>query len=106
MNFIDFLNSPLNLWKIEYRIHATRRMFERDIDEVDILYLLENGAVIEKYSSDFPFPSVLVNGTDENGRALHAVDALDAKLQRLYLITVYKPDQKKWRDHFSRRIKR
>jgi hypothetical protein len=62
--FVDRLNSPLTEWTIEYRVHVTRRMFERDIDEADILFLLETGFIIEEYLKDYPFPSVLVNGRD------------------------------------------
>ena len=101
--FIELLNSPLSKWTIEYRVHATRRMFERDIDEADILSLLEKGTVIEEYSKDYPFPSVLINGYDQSGRALHTVVAIDSHLKRLYLITTYEPDPNKWVDNFSRR---
>ena len=38
--FIERIDSPLTEWTIEYRVHATRRMFERDIGEADILFLL------------------------------------------------------------------
>lgn len=70
-----------------------------------ILFLLENGYVIEEYLQDYPFPSVLVNGSAQNGRALHAVVGIDAKSQRLYLITTYEPDPNRWADGFSGRIK-
>lgn len=78
-------------------------MFERDIDERDILFLLKNGVIIEEYLKDYPFPSVLVNGCNRDGRALHAVVAIDSQSRRLYLITTYEPDPNKWTDNFSRR---
>jgi len=80
-------------------------MFERDIDEADILFLLETGVVIEEYVKDYPFPSILVNGRDRDGRALHTVTGVDLQSQRLYLITTYEPDPNKWIDNFSRRTK-
>ncbi|MCG8606526.1 DUF4258 domain-containing protein [bacterium] len=101
--FIEHLNPPLDEWTIEYRVHATRRMFERDIDETDILFLFETGIVIEEYSEDYPFPSVLVNGRDRDGRPLHIVVGIDSQSRRLFLITTYEPDPKKWIDKFSRR---
>ena len=101
--FTDHLKSPLTEWTIEYRVHATRRMFQRDIDEADILSLLETGIVIDEYSKDYPFPSVLVNGRGRNARALHAVVGIDSQSHRLYLITTYEPDPDKWDNDFSRR---
>lgn len=86
--FLQYLNSHLSEWTVEYRVHATRRMFERDINETDILFLLKTGDIIEEYLQDFPFPSVLVNGRDPKGRVLHAVVGIDSRSQRtdgLYL---------------------
>ncbi|MFQ5639579.1 MAG: DUF4258 domain-containing protein [bacterium] len=103
---IERLSSPLTEWTIEYRVHATRRMFQRDIEEADVLFLLETGTVIEEYLKDYPFPSVLVNGCDQESRALHAVIGIDSQSKRLYLITTYEPDPHKWIDNFSRRTKK
>jgi len=103
--FIELIDSPLTEWTIEYRVHATRRMFERDIGEADILFLFETGIIIEEYLKDYPFPSVLVNGRDRDGRVLHILVGIDSQRQRLYLITTYEPDPNKWTDNFSRRIK-
>ena len=47
---------------IEYRLHSTRRMFERDISNEDINNLLNNGKIIEHYPDDYPLLSFLLNG--------------------------------------------
>jgi len=91
-------------WDIRYRVHATRRMFSRSVSEEDIICLLDNGNIIEDYEDDFPFPSVLLNGVSAKGRPLHAVIGIDVELKRLYIITVYEPDPRKWIEDYSRRI--
>ena len=62
---------------IEYRIHATMRMFRRDIHENDVEYVLNNGDIIEQYDNDFPLPSLLINGRTPAGRPLHIVAAIN-----------------------------
>jgi hypothetical protein len=43
-----------------FRIHAVERMFERDISVEDVRRVLSEGAVIEDYPEDTPFPSRLI----------------------------------------------
>lgn len=98
-----YIGSSIDSWAIEYRVHATQRMFNRRIAEKDVLLLLEEGNIIEEYQGDFPFPSVLINGSAKD-RPLHAVVGIDADSRRLYLITIYEPDSKKWSQNYSKRI--
>ena len=99
----EYIGSPLDAWTIEYRVHATQRMFKRGLDEKDVTVLLARGTIIEDYHDDFPFPSVLINGVSNDNRPLHAVVGIDADMHRLYLITIYEPDPEKWSDNFTRR---
>ena len=100
----DYLGSSFDKWSIVFRVHATKRMFSRRIDNDDVSNLLENGAVIEEYQDDFPFPSVLLNGLSNDHRPLHAVIGIDAESFRLYVITIYRPDPERWRNNFTKRI--
>ena len=99
------IGSAIEDWEIVYRIHATRRMFERDISEEELMDVLINGHVIENYPDDTPFPSALVNGITAKGRHIHVVIANDIATKRLYVITVYVPSSSKWSENFSRRVK-
>jgi len=90
-------------WEIVYRIHATHRMFERNISEDDILLVLEQGTIIEEYKDDFPFPSILINGLSIAEQPLHVIVGIDHSEKRLYTTTTYEPDAHKWMDNFSRR---
>ena len=88
---------------IEYRLHSTRRMFERDITEKDIENLLVNGSIIEEYPDDYPLPSILLNGHTVKSKPLHVVIAINEPQQKLVVITTYIPDLNKWMENFSRR---
>jgi len=100
----EYLGSALDAWTIEYRVHATRRMFKRRIEEKDLMQLLTVGTIIEDYQDDFPFPSVLVNGVSSDNRPLHAVVGIDDDSCRLYLITIYEPDPEKWSENYNKRL--
>jgi len=102
--FIEYLAGNLADYVIEYRVHATRRMFQRHISQRDIECLLTHGQVIESYDKDYPLPSVLLNEHRVAKRPLHAVVGINVAERKLVLITVYEPDPLRWTDHFSRRI--
>jgi len=93
---------PLN-YEIVYRIHATKRMFQRSISEEDAEEVLCNGHIIEDYPDDYPFPSVLMNGLTKTGKYIHCVAGIDYANRRIYIITLYDPDADKWLDTFSKR---
>lgn len=102
--FRQTITYPIKELEIVYRIHATRRMFERNISEKDIAFVLDTGQVIESYENDTPFPSVLINGKDLTGQYIHLVVAMDIAEKRLYIITAYRPDPTVWENDFNRRI--
>jgi hypothetical protein len=101
-----WLKDSVENWDIQYRIHATKRMFERDFNESDILECINNGTIIETYSNDFPFPSILLNGKTNTARPIHIVIGIDIIEKRLYIITIYEPDLKKWGNDYQLRIKK
>lgn len=103
--FSEYIDIQLDDCKMVYRVHATQRMFERGVSDLDVWAVLRNGHVIKEYADDYPLPSCLVCGADENGRTLHVVAALDASTGTIYVITAYIPDAKKWDDNFTRRRK-
>ena len=102
--FENFIGESIIGWDLQYRVHATQRMFQRNLSEDELIQALETGFVIENYQSDFPFPSVLVNGKTKDNRPVHLVVGIDKLSKRLYIITVYEPDSKKWLDDYNRRI--
>lgn len=102
--FTELLKGNPVDYAIEYRVHATRRMFQRRIDAEEVAFLLTHGQVIERYDEDFPLLSVLLNGHTAAKRPLHVVVGINMDEQRLVIITTYEPDTLQWADDFSRRI--
>ena len=90
-------------YKISYRLHATERMFAREISDKDVEYLLSHGEIIEHYDDDYPLPSLLINGYTAHKRPLHLVVAINEQEKQLIVITVYEPNPIKWLNNFSRR---
>lgn len=87
-----------------YRTHAIERMFQRDVNEEDVEYVVRNGEIIENYPDDYPYPSCLVLGYFKN-RALHVVYATD-EAENVIVITVYEPTVEKWMEDLKTRRER
>jgi hypothetical protein len=90
-------------FEIAYRLHASKRMFERSVSNDDVEYVLKHGEIIENYDDDYPLPSVLLNGVTRNQRPLHLVVAVNEDEKQIIIITVYEPNPIKWLNNFSRR---
>lgn len=104
MILANAIEGELSDYSIEYRVHASRRMFQRDILEDDVEFILENGSIVERYDEDYPLPSLLLNGRASADRQLHVVVAVNSSERKLVIITTYEPDSLKWTDSFSRRL--
>ena len=102
--FTELLKGNLLDYAIEYRVHATRRMFQRHIDAEEVVFILTHGHVIERYDEDFPLPSMLLNGRTAAKRPVHVAVGVNVDDQTLVIITTYEPDALQWADDFSRRI--
>jgi hypothetical protein len=100
----NIVNGHISDYDIEYRIHATQRMFRRDIHEDDIEWVLKNGEIIERYDDDFPLPSLLINGQTSVKRPLHLITAINHTERKIIIITAYEPDALRWTDNFGRRL--
>jgi hypothetical protein len=86
-----------------YRVHAIERMFQRDVSEEEVEYVVKLGETIESYLDDQPYPSCLVLGYVDM-RPLHIVYAKDEN-NTVIIITVYEPTLDKWSDDFKTRRK-
>jgi Domain of unknown function (DUF4258) len=87
---------------VVYRVHAIRRMFEREIAEADVQKALSEGEQIAAYPDDVPYPSRLLLGWC-GSRPLHVVVAYNTQDDEQIVITVYEPDPVQWEDGFRRR---
>ena len=89
--------------RVYYRRHALQRMFERKIEPEEVERTLLEGRVIEEYPDDTPYPSFL-KMTGSPDKILHVVYAVNETGEYI-VITVYRPDPRKWEDDFSKRKK-
>jgi len=88
--------------RLIYRMHALRRMFERDIRAGDVERVVRSGEVIEDYRDDHPYPSRLLLGFVES-RPLHVVAAENRVNDETIIVMVYEPDRSYWDDAFRQR---
>jgi hypothetical protein len=99
----DLLGGDLDAYRIEYRTHATRRMFERGLFNEDIERIFVEGEIIEDYEEQPPFHHLLLNGRARFGVPAHVVVVVDTSTKRLSIITTYEPNPLKWTADFKRR---
>ncbi|MCD6100433.1 MAG: DUF4258 domain-containing protein [Candidatus Marinimicrobia bacterium] len=94
----------MKLRRIQFRLHAIRRMFGREISDEEVLKVIREGEVIEEYPNDEPYPSMLILGF-VNDRPIHVVLAVNEEESMGIVVTAYQPDPSLWRDNFRRRRK-
>ena len=90
------------LERLVFRIHAIRRMLERNIPTDEVKEILRTGKVIENYPHDKPYPSYLILGRLLH-RPIHVVAADNTPDGETVVITVYEPDLTQWDSKFERR---
>ena len=98
----DFLEEDLEAYDVEYRVHATRRMFERQVFGEDVDKILSEGQIIERYDEDLPLRHFLISGRVA-GRPLHVAVIVSLVEKRITVITVYEPERHRWTRDFSKR---
>ena len=100
--------NQIRLWNVRksssLAMPFSQRMFEKNIDEEDIVVVIQEGKVIENYPDDMPHPSRLILG-NIGGKPLHLVVAFDSKSGTCYVVTVYHPDPELWEPDFKKRRK-
>lgn len=94
---LDKIKFSVTQTNIVWQKHSLQRMLERDISRQEVKDAILNGVVIENYSDDYPFPSVLVAYINKT-KPLHVVIAYDEESLISYVITAYIPDDKHFKD--------
>jgi len=101
MTFLEKISLSVKEEKISWKKHALVRMFERGISREEVKYVILNGEVIENYSEDYPFPSVLIAYVSNGHRPLHVVASYNDS--HCYVITAYEPDEKRFENNLKNR---
>ncbi len=95
MNIEDIINAIENS-RVIITDHADEEAVNDSLTYEEIYYSVLNGEIIERYPKDKPYPSFLIFGKNFSGEPIHSVWALNPENLWVVLITVYRPDPKRW----------
>jgi hypothetical protein len=85
--------------------HADEEARADSLSFEDIFDSVIAGEIIEDYPEDSPYPSCLVFGVILDRDPVHSVWAYNPENRWAVLITVYRPDPKRWENWRTRRPK-
>jgi len=91
--------------KIRITDHADEEAQADKLKYDEIYFSVLNGEIIEDYPKDKPYPSCLIYGQTFAGEPVHSVWAYNHKNKWAVLITVYRPDPKRWINYKIRKKK-
>ena len=98
---IEDIQKSMNNKNVYWTRHCLNRINQRHISILDIKTAINNGSIIEIYYDDYPYPSCLILGKDNNNKIIHIVCAIANGI--VHMITAYHPDRDKWEDDMKRR---
>ncbi len=101
---INIIRKALSLDNVIIKKHAFTRMNQRRIDSEELIKVILDCDIVEKYDDDRPFPSFLLLGYSNN-RPLHVVLSYDSDSESIFIITVYEPSAALWESDFKTRRK-
>jgi len=89
--------------KIYWSLHAVGKLRRENLKKNDVERALKKSIIIEDYAMEGrPLPGCLVLGHISK-KPVHAVIAIDAYNDRVFIITVYKPSVERWEDGWKKR---
>ena len=102
---IERIVEAIRAKRIRITDHADEEAQVDRLKYEEIYFSVLNGEIIEDYPKDKPYPSCLIYGQTFAGEAVHSVWAYNQKSKWAVLITVYRPDPKRWIDYKTRKRK-
>ena len=85
--------------------HAVEEAEDDGLVFDEVYFSVMHGEVIEDYPNDMPYPSCLVFGKSFGGDPIHTVWAYNERNKWAVLITVYRPDPRRW-INWKKRVKK
>ena len=82
--------------RIRITDHADEEAQADRLSYEEIFFSVMRGELIEEYPTDRPYPSCLIYGESFAGEPIHSVWAYNAETKWAVLVTVYRPDPKRW----------
>lgn len=95
---INELRQAIAADRLRITDHADEEMAADRLRLDEVLQAASVGEIIEDYPTDHPLPSCLVLGFTPEGDPVHSVWAYNENTGRAVLVTVYRPDPKRWTD--------
>lgn len=91
---IETINKQIIQKKVIWTKHCLNRLNQRKILIYDIEVAISKGNIIEYYYDDYPYPSCLILGRDNNNKEIHIVCGICEEY--ICIITAYHPNIDKW----------
>jgi hypothetical protein len=89
--------------KIYWSFHALSKLRTAELRKVFIEASLRNAVLVEDYPDHGrPLPDCLLLGFIGD-TPIHIVAAIDVNMDRIFIITLYRPDIKRWENDWKRR---
>lgn len=100
---IETIRKYISKRKVDWTKHCLNRLNQRNIQIIDVKAAISNGKIIEYYYDDYPYPSCLIFGYDQNNKVMHIVCGMSENI--VHMVTAYYPNACKWEsDMKTRRI--
>lgn len=93
---IEVIINAIQQGQVRITDHADEEADDDDLNFEDIFFSACGGEIIENYPAEIPHPRCLISGEAPNGQPVHSVWAYDQKIGVVILITVYRPDPRRW----------
>ncbi|MGC9395315.1 MAG: DUF4258 domain-containing protein [Anaerolineae bacterium] len=78
--------------------HAIQELVADDLTRSQVEQALQICEIIEDYPTlHRPLPDCLVLGRLPTGEPVHVVVAIDVQQDRIFVVTVYRPDSREWK---------
>ncbi len=100
---IETIREYISKRKVDWTKHCLNRLNQRNIQIIDVKTAITTGKIIEYYYDDYPYPSCLILGYDQNNKVIHVVCGMSENI--VHMVTAYYPNTSKWEsDMKTRRI--
>ena len=93
---LDNIIEAIRVSRVRITDHADEEAEDDDLEFDEIYFSVMHGEVIENQPNDKPYPSCLVFGMNFKGEPMHSVWTYNEENKWAALITVYRPDPKRW----------
>jgi hypothetical protein len=97
------LSSAIRSERFRITDHAYEETLSDSLTFEEVITSVIHGEIIEHYPTDKPYPSCLIFGENYRREPVHSVWAYNKENLWAVLITVYRPDPKRWIEWKTRR---